>query len=729
MTEKDAGQIEIEHVMPGAHLIRVGQTRLALGFPEEVVKGWMRAGCQPNAWLVPDLRSAGGIVQWALEFPLYFALFVQGYLERRERVPVLVHRPDWADVVEYLRLTLLGLTRREMEREGVERPVARMLARESQHLALKHPDGTVVRIEDALEPRFFDDEGLASVGALRVRRHGDNTYSFFAAGDRVEEHRLEPAGPDAAPYGDGGARSVTAVRPQPFEITLLGASNGFDPAGPCSNLVVQAGGRFVVVDCGPYVRATLRGVGISVHQIGAVVLTHAHEDHAVGLSALLDVTTRLKLFVTRETAAIMRRKLAILNPTVISPDTLLDDTFEVVCVAPGEVTNLLGLEMRFHYTMHSIPCAGVELTMRNGAVTRRALVTGDNSSRANIERAAAEGALPPERLEQLLALYRWDGDLLVADAGGGLIHGVPSDFRDCPCPAVVCVHTPALAPEERGLYTLAEPGHRYTLIAEHGQPSSLERAMAHRALAAAFTTVAPDELGAMLDASVGESVNRGQVVVRQGDRTDDLFVVLTGELAVTVGRRRVALIAPGEIFGEMAAVTDAPRSATVQALTAARLIRVPGSAFRRLAAPLLPALPVLWENRADLERVGIFSRASVTVKNTLARRAVRRAIAPGSTLVRQGSSSTTVYVLVRGRVQVYRGGDPLLVEGAPVILDPGTVIGETAPFLRKKRNASIVTLDACEVLAIRGRDFESIVRASPQLHHSIARVVRQRRAA
>jgi CRP-like cAMP-binding protein len=425
----------------------------------------------------------------------------------------------------------------------------------------------------------------------------------------------------------------------------------------------------------------------------------------------------------------MRRKLAILNPTVNSPATLLDDTFEVICVSPGEVTNLLGLEMRFHYTMHSIPCTGVELTMQNGATTRRALIIGDNNSRANIEQAANEGVLPPERLEQLLALYSWDGDLIIADAGAGLIHGVPSDFRDSPCPRVVCVHTPALPPEESGLYTLAEPGHRYALIAEHGQPSSLERAMAYRALAGAFTTVAPDELGAMLDASVGESVNRGQVVVRQGDRTDDLFVVLTGELTVAAGRRQKALIAPGEIFGEMAVITDAPRSATVRALTAARLIRIPGAAFRRFAAPLSPALPELWHNRSDLERVGIFARASVTVKNTLAGRAIRRTIAPGSTLIRQGSSSTTVYVLVKGRVQVYRGSDPLLVEGAPVILDPGAVIGETAPFLRKKRNASIVTLDECEVLAIRGRDFESIVRASPQLHHSIARVVRQRRAA
>jgi CRP/FNR family cyclic AMP-dependent transcriptional regulator len=140
-------------------------------------------------------------------------------------------------------------------------------------------------------------------------------------------------------------------------------------------------------------------------------------------------------------------------------------------------------------------------------------------------------------------------------------------------------------------------------------------------------------------------------------------------------------------------------------------------------------LPALWRCRADLERAAIFGRASVTVKNALARHAVRRRLQPGETLIREGSASTTVFVLVEGRAQVYRGSEPLLVNGVPVILDPGSVLGEAAPFLRQPRNASIVTLDDCEVLAIRGADFERIVRASPQLHHGIAQVVRQRQAA
>ena len=109
--------------------------------------------------------------------------------------------------------------------------------------------------------------------------------------------------------------------------------------------------------------------------------------------------------------------------------------------------------------------------------------------------------------------------------------------------------------------------------------------------------------------------------------------------------------------------------------------------------------------------------------------AVPRTAPAGATLIRESSTSNTVFVLVRGRVQIYKGQSPLLVDGAPIIVEPGTLIGETAPFLDQPRNASIVALDACEVLAIRGKDFKRIVEKSPQLFCHISRTVRQRTAA
>ncbi len=731
-----AAKLEIDEVMPGALVIHAGEQQLALGFPEEVVKAWLRAGKQVTGWLIPDLRSAEGVVQWALEFPLYHALFFQGLFAKGKKIPVYLTREDWPELCEYLRLTLLGLTAQELRQAGVEAATARALVAEGEHLALKHKDGRVARIEDFLEPRFFDAEGVVLAGSLRIKRHGENTYSFFTAEDRIEELRLEPAREPAPPYAAALPAANVPVLPQPFEVIALGTSHGFDPAAPCTCFAVQANGRFLLVDAGPHLRTLLRHAGIAPAQIGAVIVTHAHEDHAVGLLALLGLPRRPRLFLTRETAEVLRRKLAILCPGVASPATLLDDAFELCPVRPGVDAELGGLRLRFHYTLHSIPCTGVELSLREaGGVLRRVLFAGDNASRAVIERAASEGVLAPERLAELTALFSWSGDLLVADAGAGQIHGTPADFRGSPAREVLFVHASALPDEEAGVSSLGAPGHRYTLSAESLRPSPLERSLAYRALADAFQVVDPDALSALLDGASAESANRGQVIVREGESSQDGFVTLSGELDVVARRegraQRVAQIRAGEVFGEMAAINQAPRSASVVAQTPVRLVRIGGDALRRFAhaAGLYPSLPETWRARADLDRVAIFSDASVTTRNALARRAVRRAVEPGTTLIREGSPSTTVYVLCKGRVQVYRGSEPLLVGGAPVILEPGAVIGETGPFLARSRNASIVTLDECEVLAIRGGDFKQVVQRSPELHCSISRIVHARRAA
>ena len=52
----------------------------------------MKSGVQVNGWIIPDVRAAHGIVQWALEFPLFYALFIRGTFGRGETLPVIVDR-------------------------------------------------------------------------------------------------------------------------------------------------------------------------------------------------------------------------------------------------------------------------------------------------------------------------------------------------------------------------------------------------------------------------------------------------------------------------------------------------------------------------------------------------------------------------------------------------------------------------------------------------------------
>ena len=83
------------------------------------------------------------------------------------------------------------------------------------------------------------------------------------------------------------------------------------------------------------------------------------------------------------------------------------------------------------------------------------------------------------------------------------------------------------------------------------------------------------------------SLRGGDVLMREGDPGDCLYVVLTGRLLVFVTDpgdqgRNVGEIGPGEVVGEMALLSDEPRSATVKAMRDTKLVRLSKAAFESL---------------------------------------------------------------------------------------------------------------------------------------------------
>jgi len=79
-----------------------------------------------------------------------------------------------------------------------------------------------------------------------------------------------------------------------------------------------------------------------------------------------------------------------------------------------------------------------------------------------------------------------------------------------------------------------------------------------------------------------EDYQPGEIIIRQGDRADDVFTMSSGVAEVLVDGVTVGRIGEGEIFGAMAALTHADRSATVQAKTACSVVKVPKEQFTEL---------------------------------------------------------------------------------------------------------------------------------------------------
>lgn len=82
-------------------------------------------------------------------------------------------------------------------------------------------------------------------------------------------------------------------------------------------------------------------------------------------------------------------------------------------------------------------------------------------------------------------------------------------------------------------------------------------------------------------------VPRGSIVVRAGDKTDFVYLVLSGSLKVLVsdeeGREVIlSMLGPGELFGELGVLDDNPRSATVVTVVPSDLIVIAKSDFKRV---------------------------------------------------------------------------------------------------------------------------------------------------
>lgn len=100
----------------------------------------------------------------------------------------------------------------------------------------------------------------------------------------------------------------------------------------------------------------------------------------------------------------------------------------------------------------------------------------------------------------------------------------------------------------------------------------------------------PEERDRLLATARRARFKRGEVIFREGDPGDSVYLLETGRLAVhvsTPGGESAILnvLRPGDFFGELALLRESPRrrrSATISALEAAQTLTFPGDVFDAL---------------------------------------------------------------------------------------------------------------------------------------------------
>jgi CRP/FNR family cyclic AMP-dependent transcriptional regulator len=104
-----------------------------------------------------------------------------------------------------------------------------------------------------------------------------------------------------------------------------------------------------------------------------------------------------------------------------------------------------------------------------------------------------------------------------------------------------------------------------------------------------FEMLDDSRLAPIVEVATLRRVERNTTVLKAGDHTDNLYLILSGALTVLIsdgeGREVIlSMLGPGEFFGEMGVIDDHPRSATVKASEQSNLVVISKADFKRCLA-------------------------------------------------------------------------------------------------------------------------------------------------
>lgn len=101
-----------------------------------------------------------------------------------------------------------------------------------------------------------------------------------------------------------------------------------------------------------------------------------------------------------------------------------------------------------------------------------------------------------------------------------------------------------------------------------------------------FAGLDDEQLEQLSSVSVKKSYPKNTVILCEGDKSDSLYIIVSGRIKVLIGDEEgkeviLSMLGPGEFFGEMALIDDHPRSANVESTEPCELIIIGKEDFKR----------------------------------------------------------------------------------------------------------------------------------------------------
>jgi CRP/FNR family transcriptional regulator, cyclic AMP receptor protein len=111
-----------------------------------------------------------------------------------------------------------------------------------------------------------------------------------------------------------------------------------------------------------------------------------------------------------------------------------------------------------------------------------------------------------------------------------------------------------------------------------------------------FADVPDEDMSVITTFATSEEAPEGATIVKEGDYANAFMAIEEGTAKVTRGGEQVGELGPGDIFGEIGLIEKEKRTATVEATSRVRMIKIEHWELQRMKKKL----PEVYEKIANL---------------------------------------------------------------------------------------------------------------------------------
>ncbi len=587
----------------------------------EVEKGGVKSESGPNAILLSEVMVQGGDFANQAEFPVLQMLYRQGMIipghpNNTGIKPMLIGSPEQIDAqIHYIHRGNYGLVSvEEMTAAGCDAAQAAELMR----MKLCFAFGKVRPPSELLDTREVASGNVEIRDGVTIRRLRLNVYQFTFEGQSVTvDLNLESSERYEPPYPLGYHQIERGY----FSVIHSGEGDGWDINRPCMGSIVSFQGRLYLVDAGPNLQATLTALGIGVNELDGIFHTHAHDDHFSGLTTLMRSDHRLKYFATPLVRSSVTKKLCSL---LSMDENRFSSYFDIIDLKPDEWNDIDGLEVKPINSPH--PVETTVFLFRSfweGGYRSYGhfadIASFDVLDKMESQDTDAPGA-SPEFIKKVKAEYHTPTTLKKLDIGGGMIHGDAKDFRGDQSEKIILSHVARpLSADEKEIGSGAPLGTTDILIPSY---QTYVRRFAYRFLKSYFPNLPQHRLHTLLNNEV-VTFNPEAILIRQGDESRHIFLVLTGSVEMIIANtRRTNQLSAGALVGELSGLHKLPSGETYRALSFVKALCIPVPLYTEFVRQndLFAEISALAERREFLQDTWLFGEElSYPIQNKIAK--------------------------------------------------------------------------------------------------------------